>query len=131
MLVHISFVDLYDINSSVILSNTIDIYKDNIFSDMSLSSFGGGIIGAILAQVFSVLFSKIGAIIFAVIFMILAFSFMTNLSFKRAFFSIRFVGSKVKKIGIVMYKYFSNINYPNKKEDIKRRGFLVNLNLLI
>ena len=32
MLVHISFVDLYDINSSVILSNTIDIYKDNSYN---------------------------------------------------------------------------------------------------
>ena len=130
LIVHISFLDLYDISNQAILSETIELYKDSIFSDQFISSYGGGIIGAILAQIFVVLFNRIGAMIFAIIFMILSISFITNLSFKSFTYSLIFVFNKSKKIGLNIYRYFKNINYPTKKEKVKTRGFIVNLNLL-
>lgn len=131
LLVHISFLDVYNISSQSILANTIEVYKDAIFnSNSTINSFGGGIIGAILSQIFVVLFNKIGAIIFSIIFMILAFSLMTNLSFRSFVVMINFIIDKLKKFGILVYRYFANINYPNKKEKIKGRNILINLNLL-
>ena len=131
LLVHISFLDVYNISSQSILANTIEVYKDILFnSNSSINSFGGGIIGAILSQIFVVLFNKIGAIIFSIIFIVLAFSLMTNLSFRSFVVMINFIIDKLKKFGILVYRYFANINYPNKKEKIKGRNILINLNLL-
>lgn len=130
LIVHISFLDLYDISNQAILSETIELYKDAIFSDQFITSYGGGILGAILAQIFVVLFNRIGAMIFAIIFMILSISFITNLSFKSFIYSLTFIFNKSKKIGLNIYRYFKNINYPTKKEIVKTRGYIINLNLL-
>ena len=70
LIVHISFLDLYMISNQTILSSTLQLYKDAIFSNKYISSYGGGIMGGISAQIFVVLFNKIGAMIFAIIFMI-------------------------------------------------------------
>lgn len=130
LLVHISFIELYAISNQTILSSTLELYKDSVFNESFIASYGGGIVGAITAQIFVVLFNKIGAIIFAIIFMVLAISFMTNLSFKSFAYSFTYIFNKSKKIGIFIYRYFKNINYPNKIEKAKSRGYIVNINLL-
>ena len=130
LIVHISFIDLYDISNQTILSSTIELYKDSIFDGKYISSYGGGIFGAILSQIFVVLFSKIGAMIFAIIFMVLSISFMTNLTIRAIGYSISYVFIKSKKLCLFIYRYFKNINYPTKKDSIKKRGLILNLNLL-
>ena len=130
LIVHISFIDLYNIESQTILSQSLELYKDSLFKDQFISSYGGGIIGAISAQVFVVLFNKVGALIFAIIFMILSISFMTNLSFKSFIYVFTYGFKKGKKILLFIYRYFKNINYPNKVEKSKSRGFIINLNIL-
>ena len=130
LLVHLSFLDLYNIKAQTILSSTLQLYKDAIFSNKYLASFGGGIMGGISSQIFVVLFNKIGALIFAIIFMILSISFMTNLSFKTFIYSFSFILNKTKKVGLFIYRYFKNINYPTKKDTIGKRGLILNINLL-
>ena len=131
MLVHISFLDLYNITSNSILSNTIDIYKESIFeSNNEIVSYGGGLIGAIITQIFVVLFNRLGTIIFGIMFIFLSFSMITNLSISSLFRSIRFIFSKTKKFTLVIYRYFKNINFPNKRSNIRERTILINLNLL-
>mgnify|MGYP003294611086 CR=1 FL=1 len=130
LLVHISFIELYDINNQSILAQTIDLYKDSIFQGKYIASYGGGIVGAITSQIFVVLFNKVGALIFAIIFLVLSISFMTNLSIKTIGYSANYIFTKTKKIGLFIYRYFKNINYPTKKETTKKRGFILNLNLL-
>ena len=98
LIVHISFIDLYNIESQTILSSSLELYKDSLFKDQFISSYGGGIIGAISAQIFVVLFNKVGALIFAIIFMILSISFMTNLSFKSFIYVFTYGFNKGKKI---------------------------------
>ena len=130
LIVHLSFIDLYNIESSTILSSTLQLYKDALFSNKYISSYGGGIMGAISAQIFVVLFNPTGALIFAIIFMILSISFMTNLSFKTFIYSFTFVFNKTKRVGLFIYRYFKNINYPTKKDKIDKRGLILNINLL-
>ena len=130
LIVHISFLDLYNVSNSTILSTTIELYKDSIFEGTYLASYGGGIFGAILSQIFVVLFSKTGALIFAIIFIILSISFMTNLSIRTIGYSINYIFTKSKKVGLFIYRYFKNINYPTKKDTVKKRGLILNLNLL-
>lgn len=130
LVVHISFIDIYGISNKTILSETLELYKDALFSGFIINSYGGGIFGAILSQVFILLFNKIGALIFAIIFMILSISFMTNFTFKTVFVFFKFLFEKSKKIVLVVYRYFKNINYPTKKETIKKRNYILNLNLL-
>ena len=130
LIVHISFIDIYNISNQTILSETLELYKDALFSSFNITSYGGGIIGAILSQIFILLFNKIGALIFAIIFMILSITFMTNFTFKTLFFAFSYVFDKSKKIVLVVFRYFKNINYPTKKEIVKKKNYILNLNLL-
>ena len=59
LIVHISFIDLYNISNQTILSETLELYKEALFSGFNITSYGGGVIGAILSQVFILLFNKI------------------------------------------------------------------------
>ena len=130
MLIHISFLSLYNITSNSILSTTIDIYKEKIFNNEAILSYGGGIIGGILTQIFVVLFNRLGTIIFGIMFIILSISMITNLSISSFFLAVRYLFGKTKKISLVIYRYFANINYPSKKSRIRERNLLINLNLL-
>lgn len=130
LIVHIAFLDMYNISNSTILSSTIEIYKGSLMESKLISSYGGGILGAIIAQIFVVLFNRIGALIFAIIFMILSISFITNLRFSTFITSMRFIFSKSKKFGIVVYRYFKNIDYPEKTNKLRNRHVFINLNLL-
>ena len=111
LLVHISFIELYDINNQSILAQTIDLYKDSIFQGKYIASYGGGIVGAITSQIFVVLFNKVGALIFAIIFLVLSISFMTNLSIKTIGYSANYIFTKTKKCQKNFYneEYFQNI----------------------
>lgn len=130
MLNHVSFIAIYKVNSGSILSDSLSIYKEVIFANNYLESYGGGLIGAIMTQIFIVLFSRLGAIVFGIIFMILALSFITNLNIRSFIYGFSLVGRKVKGFGLKIYRYFSNIHYPTKKERIDKRDLLITLNLL-
>lgn len=130
LIVHIAYLDLYNISNQTILSSSLEMYKTSIFEGKTISSYGGGVIGAIIAQIFVVLFNRIGALIFAIIFLILSISFMTNLRISNVYNFSRFMFSKTKKMGMIVYRYFKNIDYPQKQTKIKNRGFIINLNLL-
>ena len=130
MLNHLSFISLFNISSGSILSDSLSIYKNALFSSVDLSSYGGGLIGAIMAQIFVVLFNRIGAIIFSIIFIIIGISFITNLNFRSLIYASTLVFKKIKSLYLAIYRYFSNINYPSKKEKSNRRDVLINLNLL-
>ena len=55
---------------------------------------------------------------------------MTNLSIRTIGYSINYIFTKSKKVGLFIYRYFKNINYPTKKDTVKKRGLILNLNLL-
>lgn len=131
LLVHISFLDIYNIKESSILKDTIDIYKDTLFGiDKNIESFGGGIIGAIFSQIFVVLFNRIGALIFSIIFICLSFSLMTNINLSSIIRFFKFIFNKVKKFFVMIYHYFKNIDFPTRRESVGNYSVLLNLNLL-
>ena len=130
MLNHLGFIAIYNINSKSILSDSLAIYKNTLFSTNSLASYGGGIIGGIMTQIFIVLFSRVGAIIFGIIFLIIGMSFLTNLNFRSFVYGISLIVKKIKSFSLAIYSYFSNINYPNKKERNNKRDLIITLNLL-
>lgn len=130
LLVHTSFLSLYNISKNSILADTLNLYKNALLNNISLESYGGGIIGAIFSQVLIVLLGRIGAIIFGIIFLIMGVSFITNLNFRAIAYGGGIVVKKIKSFFLFIYQYFKNIEPPNKKEFIKKKNLNLNLNLL-
>lgn len=128
LLVHFSFLNLYQIENEQILAKTLDLFRISLLSNKEIASYGGGLIGAILSQIFMLLFGKTGSLVLAIIFLLMSFSFMTNLNYKKIVHFMRFIFLKIKSFFLLFYRHFTSIEYPKKSEKMKKN--IISLDLL-
>lgn len=126
---HFAFYELLGIESTEILKQTFNTYSSVIKGNLVVTSYGGGLIGALGLQLLIYLFNRLGTIVILIVLIILSISFMTNLSYKNTFYYITFIYKKIRNFVCLIFKYFSNIKPPQRRKISKNFG-VVNLNLL-